>query len=161
LHGKCSITVQNYCNQCVISLDFRLIAVYNVTQSSGSKTSGIDDKIMKSVTDKLEIVERLSKLENYKASPVKRVSMPKSGGKLRYLGIPTIYDRCVQSLFKLVLEPIVETFADPNSYGFRINRNAQQALALVRSVLNSRKNSENVAILNLDIRGFFDNINHT
>jgi len=79
---------------------------------------------------------------------------------MRPLGIPTIFDRAVQSLFKLVTEPITEAFADPNSYGFRKNRNAHQALARLRAILVSKPGAENIVILNLDIKGFFDNIKH-
>lgn len=59
-----------------------------------------------------------------------------------------------------MLEPVTETFADQNSYGFRKNRNAHQALAKLRSVLHSKIKDGNVVILNLDIKGFFDAINH-
>jgi RNA-directed DNA polymerase len=57
-------------------------------------------------------------IKGYKAKPLKRKSIPKKNGKLRHLGIPTIRDRAIQALFKLGLEPIAETTADLNSYGF-------------------------------------------
>jgi RNA-directed DNA polymerase len=88
------------------------------------------------------------------------VNIPKNFEKTRPLGIPTIFDRAVQSLFKLIIEPITEVNADINSYGFRKNRNAHQALAKLRSILVSKPGSEDIVILSLDIKGFFDNICH-
>lgn len=88
------------------------------------------------------------------------MNIPKNFEKIRPLGIPTIFDRAVQSLFKLIIEPITEVNADINSYGFRKNRNAHQALAKLRSILVSKPGSEDIVILSLDIKGFFDNICH-
>jgi len=105
-------------------------------------------------------VKELRNLKKYKSKPVRRIYIPKNHSKIRSLGIPTIFDRAVQSLFKLVTESITETFADLNSYGFRKNRNAHQALAKLRAILVSKPGVENIVILNLDIKGFFDNIKH-
>jgi RNA-directed DNA polymerase len=99
-------------------------------------------------------------LENYKSKPVKWVNIPKDFRKTRPLEIPTIFDRAVQSLFKLITEPVTEINADINSYGFRKNRNAHQALAKLRSILISKPGSEDIVILNLNIKEFFDNICH-
>ena len=77
------------------------------------------------------------------------------------MGIPTIFDRCVQSLFKLFIEPVTETQADHNSFGFRKNRSAIHALARLRIILKSSENAGEIVVLNLDVKGFFDNISHS
>jgi len=93
-----------------------------------------------------------------KAKPLKRKSIPKKNGKLRHLGIPTIRDRAIQALFKLGLEPIAETTADLNSYGFRPKRSCADAIVQCQNVLCQRKSAE--WILEADIKGCFDNISH-
>jgi len=101
-------------------------------------------------------VEKLRCLKDYRCKPVRRVEILKKNRKIRGLGILATFDRAVQSLFKLVTEPITESFSDLNSYGFRKNRNAHQALAKLRA----KPGVENIVILNLDIKGFFENIKH-
>ncbi len=77
---------------------------------------------------------------------------------MRHLGIPTIRDRAMQALFKLALEPIAETTADPNSYGFRPKRSCADAIQQCHNALSQRKSAQ--WILEADIRGCFDNISH-
>lgn len=159
-NGLKGLPVQNYQNFLIASLDFRLIAIRKVRGNKGSKTAGVDQVILTNDEEWLNLVEELRNLKNYKSKPVRRLYIPKKHDKMRPLGIPTIFDRAVQSLFKLVTQPITEAFADPNSYGFRKNRNAHQALAKLRAILASKPGAENIVILNLDIKGFFDNIKH-
>jgi group II intron reverse transcriptase/maturase len=92
---------------------------------------------------------------SYFPPPVKEVEIPKKDGKVRKLGIPTISDRVAQMVIKEYLEPRFEQIFSPHSYGYRPGKNAHQALSAVR---------ENVRMLDwaidLDIKGFFDNIDH-
>jgi len=92
---------------------------------------------------------------SYFPPPVKEVEIPKKDGKIRKLGIPTIGDRVAQMVVKEYLEPRFEQIFSPHSYGYRPNRNAHQALESVRS--NCKKTDW---VIDLDIKGFFDNIDH-
>jgi len=100
----------------------------------------------------------LNRPNEYKVSPTKQVYIPKANGGERPLGIPTIADRCLQSLVKLILEPVTETTSDHFSFGFRKNRSAKNALAEIRYSLKG--DYENKFALDADIKGFFDNISH-
>lgn len=140
---------------------FREYSVLKVTKNSGGKTPGIDNIILNTDSDRIEMSEKLIiLLKSYKASPLKRVYIPKANGKQRPLGIPTIQDRCLQQLIALVFEPIVELNSDPNSYGFRKFRSAKNAIGTLRSKLRSNSDSEQKYVFDCDIKGFFDNINH-
>ena len=92
---------------------------------------------------------------SYFPPPVKEVEIPKKDGKVRKLGIPTIADRVAQMVVKEYLEARFEKIFSPNSYGYRPDRNAHQALEKVRQ--NCRKTDW---VIDLDIKGFFDNIDH-
>ena len=92
---------------------------------------------------------------SYFPPAVKEVEIPKKDGKVRKLGIPTIADRVAQMVVKDYLEARFEKIFSSNSYGYRPNRNAHQALEKVR--LNCRKTDW---VIDLDIKGFFDNIDH-
>ena len=92
---------------------------------------------------------------SYFPPPVKEVEIPKKDAKVRKLGIPTISDRVGQMVIKMFIEPRLEKIFSNNSYGYRPNKNAHQALASVRE--NCWKNDW---VIDLDIKGFFDNIDH-
>jgi group II intron reverse transcriptase/maturase len=92
---------------------------------------------------------------SYFPPPIKEVEISKKDGSIRKLGIPTISDRVGQMVVKMFIEPRLEKIFSPNSYGYRPNRSAHQALAKVRE--NCWKKSW---VIDLDIKGFFDNIDH-
>ncbi|AFU70141.1 group 2 retron-type reverse transcriptase [Psychroflexus torquis ATCC 700755] len=92
---------------------------------------------------------------SYFPPPVKEVEISKKDGTIRKLGIPTISDRVGQMVVKMFFEPRLELVFSPNSYGYRPKRSAHQALSKVR--LNCWKKNW---VIDLDIKGFFDNIDH-
>lgn len=151
--------------QMALNLEFRRLAVQKVLTNKGGKTSGVDRILISDDGQKGEIVEWMKRIvqkpNSYKASPVKRVYIPKSNGKKRPLGIPTIQDRCLQALLNLVLEPLVEMTSDKHSYGFRKHRSAKMALGALRVNLRSSGDYYDKYALDADIKGFFDNISHS
>lgn len=92
---------------------------------------------------------------SYIPPPVLRVEIPKGDGGMRALGIPTITDRIAQMVVKQRIEPELEQHFHPNSYGYRPNKSALEAVALTRKRCWKR-----AWVLDMDIKGFFDEINH-
>ena len=135
----------------------RVIAVKRVTENQGKKTPGVDRETWSTPEAKLQAVLSLRR-RGYQPLPLRRVFIPKSNGKLRPLGIPTMKDRAMQALHLLALEPVSETLADKNSFGFRPERSTADAREHAFTVLASAKRPQ--WILEGDIKGCFDNISH-
>jgi len=160
-HGVKSTMVERKIDVLIRSRLFREYSVEKVTRNPGGKTPGVDNIILNDKDERKEMAGKLlTLLKKYKAAPVKRVFIPKANNKTRPLGIPTIQDRCMQQLIALIFEPIVEIDSDPNSYGYRKFRSAKNAIGSLRSVLRSNTGAEKKYVLDCDIKGFFDNINH-
>ncbi len=133
----------------------KCLAVRRVSQDNqGKKTAGID--CVKSIRpdQRLEMAKHLKFTDQSK--PVRRVWIPKPGSEeQRPLGIPTLYDRALQTLAKMVLEPEWEAKFEANSYGFRPGRSCQDAIEAIRLSVRSKAKY----VLDADIAGCFDNIN--
>jgi len=133
-------------------------SVKKVTSNKGKNTSGIDKKLWSTSSSKMKAVLALTD-KRYLAKPLRRVFIEKKGkNKKRPLGIPVMYDRAMQTLYALALEPIAETTGDHISFGFRKGRSAKDACEQIFNVL--ARECSPTWILEGDIRGCFDNINH-
>lgn len=139
------------------SFSGKAIAVKRVTENQGKKTSGVDGVTWSTPQSKSKAIFAL-KRRGYQPLPLRRVYIPKSNGKERPLGIPTMKDRAMQALYKLALEPVAETTADPNSYGFRPERSTADAREQCFTLLSRSFSPQ--WILEGDIKGCFDNISH-
>lgn len=135
----------------------RYLAVRRVTENQGRRTAGVDRVLWDTPDAKWRAANGL-KRHGYKPRPLRRVFIPKSNGKERPLGIPTMTDRAMQALYLLALAPIAETKGDPNSYGFRIERSTADAMGQLFVCLSKKVSAQ--WVLEADIKGCFDNINH-
>lgn len=135
----------------------KALAVKRVTSNQGKRTSGVDHELWLTPQAKWSAISKLNR-RGYRPQPLRRHYIPKKNGKMRPLGIPTMTDRAMQTLYKFSLEPIAETYADPNSYGFRIGRSTHDAIEQCFTDLNKGKSPE--WILEGDIKGCFDHISH-
>lgn len=136
------------------------LAYRNIKNNKGSETPGVDGVTVNDI-HKYNFTEWIGyikeRFEDFKPMPVRRVEIEKLGGGLRPLGIPTIEDRMVQQCIKQVLEPIAEAKFYHGSYGFRPDKSAENAIAKVMRLINLNKLHY---AIDIDIKGFFDNINH-
>src|SRR6516225_4723034 len=135
----------------------KVLAVRRVTENNGKKTPGVDREIWDTPEKKTQAVHEF-KQGGYHPRPLRRVYIPKSDGKtMRPLGIPTMTDRAQQALHLLALDPVVETTADKNSYGFRPQRSCADA---IEQCFNALKTATTQWILEGDIKSCFDKISH-
>jgi len=133
-----------------------------VSENSGSITGGCDGINMKAFDENLEqnlkqLADEL-KSERFQPHPVRRVYIPKSRGKVRPLGIPSIKDRIVQEALRMVLEPIFEADFSQLSFGFRPNRCTMDAVNYV--TFNMTGKNRYYWVIEGDIDSYFDTINH-
>jgi RNA-directed DNA polymerase len=139
------------------SFSGKAFAVKRVTENKGKNTPGVDKVTWDTPEAKTNAIASL-KRRGYSPLPLRRVLIPKKNGKTRPLGIPVMKCRAMQALHLLALEPIAETTADPNSYGFRPERATADAREQCFIVLAKRVSAE--WVLEADIQGCFDKISH-
>lgn len=142
------------------------ISKENLKQSAkriaGNKAVGIDNVTKKEYIENLDnniedLITRMKKMA-YKPKAVRRVYIPKAGSKKkRPLGIPAFEDKIVQDMMAQILNAIYEPMFKNFSFGFRPSRSCHQAIAYLDKIMHSKKVNY---IVDLDIKGFFDNIDH-
>ena len=136
----------------------KLLAVRKVTTNKGRNTAGVDKCLWSTPASKLKGALSLER-KGYKATPLRRTYIEKKDKKKkRPLGIPTMYDRTMQSLYAMALDPISEATADKVSFGFRKKRSIHDAATHIFRYLWNKDSAQ--WILEGDIKGCFDNINH-
>ena len=139
----------------------KYLAVRQVTQlNSGKKTAGVDGIKSLNPKERLQLVTELDSMKGWKHRKLRRVYVPKANGKQRPLGIPTLRDRAMQCLVKYALEPVYESYASDGSYGFRPGHSTWDVQNRLFQNLRSNCNGYKKTILELDIKGCFDNISH-
>jgi group II intron reverse transcriptase/maturase len=128
-------------------------------QSNGG-AAGVDGMSVKELPDHLKAHWQSirAKLDEgkYQPSPVRRVEIPKAGGGMRQLGIPTVQDRLIQQALHQVLSPLFEATFSEQSYGFRPGRSAHDAVRIAKSYIESGKSW----VVDIDLERFFDTVNH-
>ncbi|MDA8439844.1 MAG: group II intron reverse transcriptase/maturase [Propionibacterium sp.] len=143
---------------------FLLAAWDRVRGNKGGRTAGVDGVVPRyvpadDVTEMLAELRQQVKTGQFAPLPVRERRIPKANGKTRSLGIPTMTDRIIQASLKLVLEPIFEADFEPNSYGFRPRRRAQDAIAEIHYFTTGNRSYE--WVFEGDIKACFDDIDHT
>ena len=144
------------------SFSGRALAILRVISNSGAKTPGVDGILWNTPEAKSAAFSTLRR-HGYQPQPLRRVYIPKSNGKRRPLGIPTMTDRAMQALYLLGLDPIAETLADGHSYGFRLERCCADALDQCHKILRGPHGRDTRGpdwVLEGDIKSCFDRISH-
>ena len=138
-----------------------LVSVRRVTErNAGRLTAGVDGEVVLTPEAKTELVSRVhDRADAFKAMPIRRVYIPKPGGKQRPLGIPVILDRVHQARVVNALEPEWEARFEPRSYGFRPGRGCHDAIEAIFQVAKG-KSARRRWVLDADLAGAFDRIAH-
>jgi group II intron reverse transcriptase/maturase len=136
--------------------EFYYIAYQKIYAKQGNMTQGVDGKTIDGMSLKRidDLIEAL-KTESYQPKPVKRVYIPKKNGKRRPLGIPSMDDKLIQEVVRMILESIYEGTFSKSSHGFRPNRSCHTALMEIKKLFDGTR-----WFIEGDIESFFDNINH-
>lgn len=136
--------------------DFFLKAYDNIYAKEGNMTKGTDNKTIDGMSiSRIERIIESLKDQSYKPYPARRTYIPKKNGKLRPLGIPSIDDKLVQEVIRMILESIYGKSFSDKSHGFRPERSCHTALMQVKNTFTGAK-----WWVEGDIEGFFDNIDH-
>lgn len=151
----------------ILSRNNILLAYRNIKTNTGSNTAGTDKLTIKDI-GKMPVDDMVEKVRyivtgskhGYRPKPVRRKDIPKphDPSATRPLGIPCIWDRLIQQCIKQVMEPICEAKFSENSFGFRPNRSVENAIARTYNLMQL---SHLHFIIEFDIKGFFDNVNHS
>jgi RNA-directed DNA polymerase len=148
----------------VVDPAFMVMAWTRVRENTGARTAGIDKRTARAIEASaggveafLEDLRAQLKGRTFRPLPVRQRKIPKTSGKLRSLGIPTVADRVVQACLKLVLEPILEPDFSSSSYGFRPGRRTQDAIEDIRH----HAHAGYAWVFEADIAACFDEIDHT
>ena len=145
-------TLMNRINEASIKEEHRRQVQNKAVGIDGVTKAEYGEKLDENVAD---LITRMKKF-SYKPMPVRRAYIPKADGKMRPLGIPAYEDRLVQSVMAEILNDIYEERFLDSSYGFRPERNAHQVVREINQTLMYQANY----VLEADIKGFFDNVNH-
>ncbi len=136
--------------------DLWMRAYGNIYANKGALTKGVDDSTLDGISkERIAKIIELIKVGDYQPKPARRVYIPKKNGKKRPLGIPTADDKLVQEVIRILLETVYETVFSKSSHGFRPARSCHTALSEIDRQWKGTK-----WIVDMDITGFYDNINH-
>lgn len=132
-------------------------AYANIHSNNGAMTAGVDGHTIDGHSEeRIKNLVKLLKENRYIPNPLKRVYIPKANGKTRPLGIPSINDKLIQEVWRILLEQIYEPIFHRDSHGFRHDRSCHTALEGIRRHWNGTK-----WFIEFDIEGYFDNIDHS